>query len=255
MPWIHALPDRLKKLFTEGFSVMDLAEPLVSFDADRPAADVRAFLEARDFDVAGVRVGGLVGGYVERADLEGGTCLEHLKAFGADDVLAESTPMLETLRAVDSRGACFVGAVDQVGWIVTKSDFEKPALRMWLFGMITIVESKLTEEIRKRFEGDAWKAQISEGRRGHVERIAEERRRRGHMVEEIDCLQFGDKVHIVLRLEKVREQMGLPSREAGQRAFRRVESLRNDLAHGQALLTNAWDTILDLVHRAERLLA
>jgi hypothetical protein len=47
--------DRLRGLFLTSFSVMDVAEPLASFDAEKPAADVRAFLESRGWSLAGTR--------------------------------------------------------------------------------------------------------------------------------------------------------------------------------------------------------
>jgi hypothetical protein len=69
---------RLHRLFLEGFTAADVAEPLVSFDAERGAGEVRAFLDARGFDLVGVRVDGLVRGYAERAALTGGRCGDHL---------------------------------------------------------------------------------------------------------------------------------------------------------------------------------
>jgi hypothetical protein len=33
----------MKRLFTEGFTAMDIAEPLLSFDADKSAEHVRQF--------------------------------------------------------------------------------------------------------------------------------------------------------------------------------------------------------------------
>jgi hypothetical protein len=65
---------RLRRLFLEGFTAADVAEPFVSFDAERPAAEVRRVLEARGFDLVGVRRDGLVRGYAVREDLSGGTC-------------------------------------------------------------------------------------------------------------------------------------------------------------------------------------
>ena len=67
MPWnLGATSIRLRRVFTEGFTVMDIAEPLASFDAERPADDVRRFLEGHDYDLAGVRREGVVAGYLLR---------------------------------------------------------------------------------------------------------------------------------------------------------------------------------------------
>ena len=41
MPLIKSIPARLKKLSQEGFTAMDVAEPLVSFDAEKQAREVK----------------------------------------------------------------------------------------------------------------------------------------------------------------------------------------------------------------------
>jgi len=42
-------------VFTETFTVRDIAEPLASFDAAALSADVRDFMKSRDFDLVGIR--------------------------------------------------------------------------------------------------------------------------------------------------------------------------------------------------------
>src|SRR5512138_863920 len=74
---------RLRRVFLDAFVALDVAEPLCSFDAARAAPEVRAILEARAFDRAGVRVDGLVRGYAERADLRAGRLGDHLRPFVA----------------------------------------------------------------------------------------------------------------------------------------------------------------------------
>ena len=68
MPLIKSIPARLKKLSQEGFTAMDIAEPLVSFDAEKQAREVKAFMVERDFDLIGVRGDGLVCGYALRTE-------------------------------------------------------------------------------------------------------------------------------------------------------------------------------------------
>jgi hypothetical protein len=60
----------LRQVFDRSISVRYLAEPFVSFDAQRHAPEVRTFMEARDFDIVGVRQNGAVVGCVCRADLQ-----------------------------------------------------------------------------------------------------------------------------------------------------------------------------------------
>ena len=81
---------RLRRVFLDGFLAMDVAEPLASFDWDRPASEVRAFMAAHDFDRVGVRRDGLVRGYAAREELTRGSCGDHLHAFGPDDLVAST---------------------------------------------------------------------------------------------------------------------------------------------------------------------
>jgi hypothetical protein len=75
---------RLRRLFLESFSVMDLAEPLVSVDAERGDAEARAPLDERGFDLVGARTDGLVRGYTRRDELAGGRCGDNLHRFGSE---------------------------------------------------------------------------------------------------------------------------------------------------------------------------
>lgn len=59
----------LRQVFDRSVSVRYIAAPFVSFDAQRQVPDVWSFMEAKDFDVVGVRQNGTVVGYVHRADL------------------------------------------------------------------------------------------------------------------------------------------------------------------------------------------
>ena len=49
----------LRQVFDRSVSVRYIAEPFVSFDAQRHAPDIWAFMEGKDFDVVGVRQMGL----------------------------------------------------------------------------------------------------------------------------------------------------------------------------------------------------
>ena len=61
----HPTPEpRLHRLFTQGFTVMDIAEPLISYDAARASSEIQALMATRRLRVAGVRSDGIVTGYV-----------------------------------------------------------------------------------------------------------------------------------------------------------------------------------------------
>ena len=71
----------LRRVFNDGFSANDIAEPLVSFDATRSATEILAIMEEAGYEVVGVREKGVVTGYLEKNDLTEGTCDMFTKPF------------------------------------------------------------------------------------------------------------------------------------------------------------------------------
>ena len=59
-----------RHIFDLSLTVRFIAEPLISFDAQRDAADVRKIMEEREFDVVGVREGGSITGMVNRESMQ-----------------------------------------------------------------------------------------------------------------------------------------------------------------------------------------
>jgi hypothetical protein len=51
MPWRGNQNSRWRRLFLEGFLALDIAEPLLSFDADTNADTVHDFMAKKGFDL------------------------------------------------------------------------------------------------------------------------------------------------------------------------------------------------------------
>ena len=58
----------------------------------------------------------------------------------------------------------FVRVLGAVGGIITMSDLQKPPVRMWLFGMITLMEMRMTRLIELQCQGGTWKQYLSKTR-------------------------------------------------------------------------------------------
>jgi hypothetical protein len=247
--------DRLKKLFLEGFRAMDIARPLLSFDAEKDAREVREIMARTDFDLAGVRVAGLVAGFVTAADLEHGSCAENLRPFGDGQVISEDSSLHLALDALDRHEHCFLSTLGTVDAVVGRADVEKPPARMWLFGMITIIEMFVSRTVEAMHPNDAWKELVSAGRLAAACRLRDERRRRTQRVALLDCLQLTDKIQILIRDPEAVLEMGFDSRRAAKDAIKRLESLRNNLAHSQEIVSHDWPIITRLSGRLERILS
>ena len=245
MPWTDNQSSRLHRLFLEGFSAMDVAEPLVSFDANAKAREVQEFMLMKGFDLVGVRRKGLVDSYVRQEDLTSGTCGEHSRRFTPDDDLIPDTAnLIDVVKSLSINQQCFVTILDHVGAIITLTDLEKPPMRMFLFGMITIIEMTMTEVLRQLYPNDSWQEFLSEQRVAIAKKLQEERIRRGQVVDLIDCLQFGDKGWIITYDEELRAALGHKSRKETRNAVKDFETLRNNLAHTQEIIPSGWQRIV-----------
>jgi hypothetical protein len=234
----------LRRLFTEGFTVNDIAEPLVSFDDSTPAAQVRNFMQQRRFELVGIRQDGVVTGYVERDDLAEGPCGDYLRDFPEDRVVPDTMPLVELVLRLKEHSRLFVSLLGRVGGIVSRSDLQKPPVRMWLFGMITLLEMRLTRLIATHCPDESWKEFLSPGRIEKAEALLAERRRHHQDLPLLECLQLADKVQIIARNENLRAMTVFESRRQIEQAQKMIERLRNNLAHSQDILTTDWETIV-----------
>lgn len=240
------IPSTVRRVFTESFTARDIAEPLASFDADAPAADVRAFMGEKDFDVLGVRRRGMVEGYVEQGQLTDGPCGSFQHSLEEATLLDDSAPLLSVLMKLNEVSFAFVRVFGEVGGIITRADLQKPPVRMWLFGIVTLIEMRFSDLIERHFPADAWKKFISEARLQKAQELLEERKRRNQGLRLFDCLQFSDKGQVIARNEDLRGFTIFPSRRQAEEAVKKLEQLRNNLAHSQDILATDWETIIQL---------
>lgn len=234
----------LQRVFHHSFSVRDIAEPLASFDGCVPASEVRDFLQRRDFDVVGIRKDGLVVGLVHRDQLDAGCCGDYLQPIDPATVLPDSTPLANVVAGLKDRTCFLVSILGHPSGIVTRSDLQKPPVRMWLFGIITLTEMRLTQLIERFCPAGSWRQFVSDSRLQKAEELLAERKRRNQNLDLLDCLQFADKGQIVARNEELRRKTRFESRRKLEQTIKSLEQLRNNLAHSQDILASDWELIV-----------
>ena len=255
MNWNASTIENLRRVFTDGFVARDIAEPLVSFDASTAASEVAAIMERRSFDVVGIRKEGVVVGFVGMADLCGTACGEHVHAVETETMVSETASFADVVLGLADSPRLFVRVLGAVGGIIAMSDLQKPPVRMWLFGMITLLEMRTTRLIELNCPGDSWKQYVSESRLQKAQALLEERKRRNQGVELLDCLQISDKGQIIARNEEIRCLTKMQSRRQTEQTIKMLESLRNNLAHSQDIISCDWETIVELCKDMERVIA
>jgi hypothetical protein len=148
----------------------------------------------------------------------------------------------------------FVTAFGDVAGVVTREDVQKPPGRMWLFGMVTLIELRYTRLIAELCPGGSWREHLSDGRLRKAEELMAERNRRHRPVGLLDCLQLSDKGQIVARNEDIRRRTVFASRQQAEDGIRLLEGLRNDLAHAQDIVSADWEAIVQLTAHLDRAL-
>jgi hypothetical protein len=241
----------IQRLFLRGITIRDIAEPLASYDSTAPAGEVFASMEAQGIEVAGVRENGLVTGFIERGGLGDGVCGTYQCPFTETMVLPDSAPLTDVVLALCESPRIFVRMLGTVGGLVTSDDLQDPPGRMWLFGMITVIEMGFLQLIEDNLNEQEWRQYLSPARLEKSEALLEERRRRGQNPRLVDCLQFGDKGQIVVRDETLRQKVGFTSRRRGDEAIKNLERLRNNLVHSQDIITTDWEIIVGLVRNID----
>ena len=246
---------RTQRLFTVAFTARDIAEPLRSFDVDHPARAVAGLLEARDTAVAGLRRDGVAVGYARAYQLADGSAGDHLRPFAEGQVIPGEAPLSEVIGILVRYDFCFVTAMGDVGGVITRGDIQKPIVRMWLFGIITLVEMDLAARIRTRWPDGGWTGLLSAGRLDKAQALLLERRRRGQHPDLLDCLQLSDKAMVLMEDAEQLAAFGFTTKGAAQRVLKDLESLRNNLAHAQDIVTHDWPQIARLASRVEDTIA
>lgn len=244
----------LRRVFQDGFSVHDIAEPLVSFDASTPAADVRAFMEANRFEIVGVREQGIVSGFVELGELGEGACGDAMGAIDESRLIEDSEPLVNLVLRLRDCQRLFVSVFGKVGGIVSRTDLQKPAVRMWLFGMVTLIEMRFGWMIEQHTDGEDWKQWLSAGRIEKAESLLAERMRRNQDLSLLDCLQLSDKTQIIARDQRLRSMTRFESRRQVENLTAKLERLRNNLAHAQDIVSTDWETIVIMSEHLDRIL-
>lgn len=241
-----AIDQNVRRVFEEGFCVRDIAEALASFDAATPSSEAAETMRARGLQIAGVRRDGVVGGFLTINLLHGPRCGDDQQVFAPDQRVDDTLPLAPLVQRLKQHPCCFVTVWGDVAGYVTRDNLQKPPGRMWLFGMVTLIESRFSRLIELHTSEDEWKRLLSPGRIQKAEALQAERRRSQQRITLTDCLQFADKTQIVARSEALRRLTRFQSRTQLEEMGRKLEKLRNNLAHSQDIIEGDWETIVTL---------
>ena len=239
-----------KRQYNEIFTAKDIAEPLLSFDAETPASRMAEIFQAQKHQVLAIRTDGQVSGYISHEQAsDKGMCGTYSKAFSVDQVLDGDASFAEVIYVLTRHDYCFISLLGQVQAVITRDDMNKPYMRMWLFGIITLSEMNITDLIKQHFKDNDWKKLLPDGRVEAAQQLQSERQRLNQHCELIECLQLADKGKLLINDSELLDQLGFNSKSAVKKVIKQFQSLRNNLAHAQDISTYDWAQIARMAIR------
>jgi predicted transcriptional regulator len=248
----------VRVLFESGITAKAIYEPLKCCCLSSDAAEMRKLLSERGFDIAGVMETeeGRVIGFVQASSLESGLIQNFTKRIDTDYIISDSTPIANLLSILKDKDHVFVLSGATIAGIITRSDLNKPALRVYLFGLTSLLEMHITFWVRIQYPVDKWKSELSEERLKMAFALWEKRRNVNQEIDLVECLQFCDKLDLLLRDESWRKRLQIQSRSQGKRILASAQTLRDTLAHSQVDLSEGsnWERVFNTVSCIEELL-
>ncbi|MFK3840792.1 hypothetical protein [Serratia sp. NPDC087055] len=136
--------ESLKSIFIDSVTAKAICEPLHACRLTDHADDVRRALIELDFDSAGViDVNERSIGYINRDELKDGLISEKTKEINVGLLISDSTPIADIVHELKERKTLFVNYGSNISYIITRADLNKPPVRIFIFGMISLLEMHL----------------------------------------------------------------------------------------------------------------
>ena len=138
---------------------------------------------------------------------------------------------------------------------MTFADLNKPPVRVYLFGLVSLLEMHLRFWIRTAYSDGSWKEHLKEKRIECATKLHAERQKLNQQIDLLDCVQVCDLSELFLRNEDLRNRLGIESKGKGEGLLRDFEKLRDRLAHSQQDLVEGttWPELIDVVEKLEAL--
>ncbi len=246
----------LQNIFIDNITTKFIYEPVYCCRLNDPGLEVRETLVLRDFDVIGViDENDNVIGYALRKELTNGSISKFIRKIELGKMTADSTPILELMNILHINDYSFVLESNKVVGIVTRADINKPIVRIYIFGIISLFELHLNFWINEYYNNDSWKKLITEQRLEETIEIYKLRKGNNEELTLLECAQFSDKKEILSQTENFRNQFDF-SKGGFEKLLRSAESIRNELAHSQnSIIANLeWNRFVYTISRVETFL-
>lgn len=247
----------LKKIFIDSVTVRDIYEPLLCCRIDDSSSQVKDTLQQRQFDTAGViDQDKKVIGYINTRDLNDGVIEKYCLDIKIDKVISDSTPLASLLSVLQGNELLYVNHGDKIVGVITKADLNKPPVRVYVFGMLSLFEMHLNSWVRHDYPEDCWQVRISENRLEKAKDVYKQRTENNQELTLLDCLQLADKRDLLAKSDVFRKRFEF-TKPSLVRFIKDAEKIRNEVAHSQdsIIASLPWNTFVEVLDDVDKFLS
>jgi hypothetical protein len=247
----------LKQIFIDNVTAKSIYEPLLCCTADSDSNVAKEALKTRDFDVAGIktRKDGEVIGYVIRDEIENGEFKSYIRNITHELLMSDSTPIAEIFSVLSKNNFAFVMYGNAITGIITKADINKPPIRIYVFGIISLLEMHLNSWVMHYYKDESWKSKVPIDKMGEAKKIYEQRKGNNQDLTILECLQLSSKRELLSISRDFLTTFSF-SKNKFKTLLNRAETLRNELVHSQnSIIANIkWNKFVDIIAMTETFL-
>jgi hypothetical protein len=246
--------EKLRVIYEKNLSVDLLAEELYTCKLHDKSSAIQQEMVEKDYDIFGVEDNGKIIGYVLRDKLAVGKVEDNYQPFHSGDLVSDSTSLIELLEILRNKKHLFILERNRVTKIVTLADLQKQPIRMLTFSLISLLEMLLISLIREEYPDEGWKEKLSEERLQKAEDMLKLRIEKNEALTLLDNTQLGDKGTIVVKTDKLMQQLGFESKSRCKAFFKNLETLRNNTAHAQEEIYHNSKELIEIILEIGRVL-
>lgn len=246
----------LQSLFINDITTKYIFEPIQSCKLDDDSIQVKENLEDKDFDIVGIiNDDNQVIGFAERIDLDGGPIERYKKNIELTKITSDSTPISKILSVLLDNQYVFVISENNITGIVTRADINKPIVRIYLFGIISLFELHLNYWINRYYSNNLWKNKLKDKRIDMAENIFEQRKGNNEELTLLECIQLCDKKTILRSTSEFITKFNFKTSDF-DKFLRNIEIIRNEISHSQnSIVSNVkWSEFVKSISDAEKFL-
>ena len=238
---------QLKSIFENDITAVSIAENVESLDQNEDVSKIYQIMDEKSFDILCCRnEKDRIIGFWEKDNIDKG-----FFSFSTDEIISDSTSLITVFEVLEKKERIFVIEKNKITRIITRSDLEKTPVRLWLFGLISLLEMQLKDQIRITYPNQEWKEYLTLNKINYAESRFEQRKNINQELDIIECLQIVDLKNIVFKSEILKTKLFEPSDIKRNRVqFQKINKLRNIVAHSQNINGEfSWQQIFGLTNQ------